>query len=105
MLWISGVSSAKLVAQKSKGMPRITIPLTKLVDASASEAMSNLSLSLFKAFKNIKCSLVEGYIFLFILLHQSFESYERPVLELTVTSIYCALRARTHCPVDKHDSS
>ncbi|XP_061346876.1 uncharacterized protein LOC133292479 [Gastrolobium bilobum] len=50
-----GVSSAKLVAQKSKGMPLITIPLTKLVDSSGSEAMSNLSLSLFKAFKSIKC--------------------------------------------------
>lgn len=54
-----GVSSAKLIAQKSKGMPLITIPLTKLVDSSASEAVSNLSLSLFKAFKTIKCSLVD----------------------------------------------
>ncbi|KAK2384877.1 U2 small nuclear ribonucleoprotein auxiliary factor protein [Trifolium repens] len=52
-----GVSSAKLIAQKSKGMPLITIPLTKLVDSGASEAVSNLSLSLFKAFKSIKCSL------------------------------------------------
>ncbi|KAJ1412967.1 hypothetical protein SESBI_20120 [Sesbania bispinosa] len=40
-------------------MPLITIPLTRLVDSRASEAMSNLSLSLFKAFKSVKCSLVE----------------------------------------------
>ena len=59
MLLISGVSSAKLIAQKSKGMPLITIPLIKLVDSSASEAVSNLSLGLFKAFKSIKCSLVD----------------------------------------------
>nr|AFK48599.1 unknown [Medicago truncatula] len=40
-------------------MPLITIPLTKLVDSSASEAVSNLSLSLFKAFRSTKCSLVD----------------------------------------------
>jgi hypothetical protein len=65
ILRISGVSSAKLIAQKSKGMPLITIPLTKLVDSGASEAVSNLSLSLFKAFKSIKCSLGDG---LFVIL-------------------------------------
>lgn len=54
-----GVSSAKLIAQKSKGMPLITIPLTKLVGSSACEAVSNLSLSLFQAFKSIKCSLLD----------------------------------------------
>ncbi|CAL5365612.1 unnamed protein product [Camellia sinensis] len=35
---------AKLVAQKSKGMPLISISLAKLVDANASEVMANLSL-------------------------------------------------------------
>ncbi|CAL5323967.1 unnamed protein product [Camellia sinensis] len=35
---------AKLVAQKSKGMPLISISLAKLVDAAASEVMANLSL-------------------------------------------------------------
>ncbi|MED6156399.1 hypothetical protein PIB30_014150 [Stylosanthes scabra] len=54
-----GISNVKLVAQKSKGMPLITIRLTKLVDSAANEAISNLSLRLFKAYKNIKCSLVE----------------------------------------------
>ncbi|XP_057421698.1 uncharacterized protein LOC130715596 [Lotus japonicus] len=54
-----GVSHAKLVAQKSKGMPLITIPLTKLLDSAVNEAMSNLSLNLFRAFKNITCSLVK----------------------------------------------
>ncbi|KAE9601329.1 hypothetical protein Lal_00023765 [Lupinus albus] len=54
-----GISNAKLIAQKSKGMPLITIPLIKLVDSTASEAMSNLSLRLFKAYQSIKCSLVE----------------------------------------------
>ncbi|XP_025689603.1 uncharacterized protein [Arachis hypogaea] len=54
-----GISNAKLVAQKSKGMPLITIPLTKLVDSTANEAISNISSRLFKAYKNIKRSLVE----------------------------------------------
>ena len=53
------IASAKLVAQKSKGMPLISIPLAKLVDFAASEAMANLSLSLLKEFESIKCSLVE----------------------------------------------
>ncbi|KAI9114373.1 hypothetical protein K1719_014601 [Acacia pycnantha] len=48
---------AKLVAQKSKGMPVISIPLTKLADTAAREAMSNLSLRLFNAFKSTKNSL------------------------------------------------
>ncbi|OIW17819.1 hypothetical protein TanjilG_02447 [Lupinus angustifolius] len=54
-----GVSNAKLIAQKSKGMPVITIPLIKLLDSTANEAMSNLSLRLFKEYQSIKCSLVE----------------------------------------------
>ncbi|KAE7998360.1 hypothetical protein FH972_002913 [Carpinus fangiana] len=54
-----GAAHAKLVAQKSKGMPRISISLTKLVDFAASEAMANLSLELFKALKNVRYSLVE----------------------------------------------
>lgn len=54
-----GAAYAKLVAQKSKGMPLISISLTKLVDSAASEAMANLSLELFKAFKNVRYSLVE----------------------------------------------
>ncbi|KAK2966245.1 hypothetical protein RJ640_008228 [Escallonia rubra] len=47
-----GAVNAKLIAQKSKGMPRISIPLTKLVGDAASEAMSNFSLELFKSFKS-----------------------------------------------------
>ena len=60
--FISGASlgKAKLVAQKSKGMPVISIPLTKLADSSAREVMSNLPLRLFNAFKSIKNSLKEG---------------------------------------------
>ncbi|XP_054806472.1 uncharacterized protein LOC129309114 [Prosopis cineraria] len=56
-----GVShgKAKLVAQKSKGMPVISIALNKLADSAAKEAMSNLSLRLFKAFKSINNSLKE----------------------------------------------
>lgn len=48
---------AKLVAQKSRGMPVISIPLTKIADSAAREAMSNLSLRLFNNFKSIKNSL------------------------------------------------
>ncbi|KAG7982878.1 hypothetical protein I3843_04G075200 [Carya illinoinensis] len=54
-----GAAYAKLVSQKSKGMPLIFIPLTKLVDSAATEAMANLSLELFKAFNNVWYLLVE----------------------------------------------
>ncbi|KAL1204058.1 hypothetical protein V5N11_011900 [Cardamine amara subsp. amara] len=50
----NGVETARLVSQKAKGMPRIIVPLTKMVDSSASEAMANLSLELFRAFKSKK---------------------------------------------------
>ncbi|KAL3844763.1 hypothetical protein ACJIZ3_002166 [Penstemon smallii] len=54
-----GASRAKLVAQKAKGMPRISIPLPKLVGAVASEAMARLSLELYTDYKNVKTSLIE----------------------------------------------
>ncbi|GMY12506.1 U2 small nuclear ribonucleoprotein auxiliary factor-like protein [Fagus crenata] len=54
-----GAAYAKLVGQKLKGMPLIFISLTKLVDSAASEAMANLSLELFKAFKNMRFLLRE----------------------------------------------
>ncbi|KAA8547020.1 hypothetical protein F0562_003449 [Nyssa sinensis] len=47
----NGAAYAKLIAQKSKGMPLISVSLAKLVDIAASEAMANLSLELYKAFK------------------------------------------------------
>lgn len=49
---VLGVKTARLVSQKAKGMPRVIVPLTKMVDSSASEAMANLSLELFRAFKS-----------------------------------------------------
>ncbi|XP_061993551.1 uncharacterized protein LOC133711442 [Rosa rugosa] len=54
-----GAAAAKLVAQKSKGMPKISIAMTKLVDSAATEAIANLSLQLFKEFKSINESYVE----------------------------------------------
>ena len=62
---ISGAASAKLVAQKTKGMPVISISLTKLTGSAASEAIAKLSLQLFQAFKNTNESYVEG-AFLFL---------------------------------------
>ncbi|KAF5178198.1 U2 small nuclear ribonucleoprotein auxiliary factor-like protein [Thalictrum thalictroides] len=47
-----GATSAKLIAHKSKGMPRISISLEKLMESTASDAMANLSLGLFKAFRS-----------------------------------------------------
>ncbi|WVZ24572.1 hypothetical protein V8G54_003116 [Vigna mungo] len=54
-------SHAKLVAQKSKGMPLITIPLTKVVDSTAMEVKLNFCSSLFDAFKmkSMECSLLK----------------------------------------------
>jgi len=59
---ISGISHAKLVAKKSKGMPLVTIPLTKLVDSTAMEVKLNFFSSLFDAFKmkSMEFSLVKG---------------------------------------------
>ncbi|VFQ63537.1 unnamed protein product [Cuscuta campestris] len=48
----------KLIAQKAKGMPRITISLSKLVGAAASEAVANLSLELYKSFKDVQSMLI-----------------------------------------------
>ncbi|CAN8251710.1 unnamed protein product [Cochlearia groenlandica] len=51
----NGVETARLVSQKAKGMPRVIIPLTKMADsAAANEAMANLSLVLFSAFKSMQ---------------------------------------------------
>ncbi|KAF9599773.1 hypothetical protein IFM89_001719 [Coptis chinensis] len=47
-----GAKLGKLIAHKSKGMPRISISLDRLMESSASDAMANLSLQLFKAFKS-----------------------------------------------------
>ncbi|WCJ23255.1 hypothetical protein M5689_005291 [Euphorbia peplus] len=52
-------TSAKLVAQKSKGMPLISIPLTKLVDSSVNDAIANMSFGLFESFKRTQNLLVQ----------------------------------------------
>lgn len=54
-----GASHAKLIAQKGKGMPRMFISLAKLSDVAASQAMANLSMELYKEYKNVHKSLVE----------------------------------------------
>ncbi|XWS44693.1 hypothetical protein CRYUN_Cryun15aG0069600 [Craigia yunnanensis] len=58
----SDTKSAKLIAQKSKGMPRISFSLTKLTGSAASDAMANLSLQLFKAFKGLQYLFMQGPI-------------------------------------------
>ncbi|XP_062096140.1 uncharacterized protein LOC133801929 isoform X1 [Humulus lupulus] len=55
----NGAASAKLVAQKTKGMPVISISLAKLTGPAASAAIANLSLQLFKAFKSTRELFVE----------------------------------------------
>lgn len=55
-----GASRAKLIAQKAKGMPRISIPLSKLVDGAAGEAIAKLSLELYKDYRDMKSSLAKG---------------------------------------------
>lgn len=47
----TGATSGKFVAHKSKGMPLISISLRRVLNSSANDAMANLSLELFKAFK------------------------------------------------------
>ena len=60
--YISGDAYAKLVAQKSKGMPLISFSLAKLENSAASEAMANLSLELFKSYKNMQNLFIKGCI-------------------------------------------
>ncbi|XVE83365.1 hypothetical protein DITRI_Ditri16bG0083500 [Diplodiscus trichospermus] len=55
----SDTKSAKLVAQKSKGMPRISFSLTKLTGSAASDAMASLSLELFKAFRGLQYQFMQ----------------------------------------------
>ncbi|KAL6498073.1 hypothetical protein OROGR_028470 [Orobanche gracilis] len=55
-----GANYAKLVAQKSKGMPRVSFSLSKLVDGAVGEAMANLTLELYKEFMDVKSLLIEG---------------------------------------------
>ncbi|EYU23730.1 hypothetical protein ABFS82_08G089600 [Erythranthe guttata] len=54
-----GATYAKLIAQKAKGMPRISFSLGKLVHGAAGEAMAELSLELYKEFKDVQSSLTE----------------------------------------------
>ncbi|KAJ4783268.1 U2 small nuclear ribonucleoprotein auxiliary factor-like protein [Rhynchospora pubera] len=49
---VSSDSDAKLVAFKSKGLPRITFPLEKLEGPAVSDANATFSVSLFQAYKN-----------------------------------------------------
>lgn len=47
-----GATSARVVAQKSKGMPRITLNLEKLTGPSSKDAMGLITVELLKAYKN-----------------------------------------------------
>ncbi|KAA8531088.1 hypothetical protein F0562_005797 [Nyssa sinensis] len=53
-----GFEYAKLISQKSKGLPLICVSLAKFLDAAASEAAANFSLVLYKAFKIMQNSLI-----------------------------------------------
>lgn len=65
---ISGAVKAKLVAQKAKGMPVISISLGKLTGSAASSAIADLSFQLFKAFKTTHELYMEGGILSLILI-------------------------------------
>ena len=56
----SGGPTAKLVARKSKGMPRISIDLQKLSGSSSSDVMGNLSLTLYRDLKEKRAGLTKG---------------------------------------------
>lgn len=56
----SGGVNARLVAHKSKGLPRISLLLSKLMNSSANDATTNFSLALFKAFKDKQNDYVKG---------------------------------------------
>lgn len=47
-----GATTARVVAQKSKGMPRVSLSLEKLAGSSAEDAMGLITVTLLKAFKH-----------------------------------------------------
>ncbi|KAK9058351.1 hypothetical protein SSX86_023192 [Deinandra increscens subsp. villosa] len=55
----TGPESARLVAQKSKGMPRISVSLLRLVGTAANEAMATLSLHMYKSYKSNQILLLQ----------------------------------------------
>lgn len=69
---VPGAACAKLVAQKSKGMPRISISLTRLTGSAANEAMAKLSLELFTAFRSMQTLMVQGIILISYVNNSSF---------------------------------
>lgn len=69
---VPGAAYAKIVAQKSKGMPRISISLTRLTGSAATEAMAKLSLELFTAFRSMQTLIVQGIIFISYVNNSSF---------------------------------
>ncbi|XP_076949760.1 uncharacterized protein LOC143622526 [Bidens hawaiensis] len=55
----NGPDSARLIAQKSKGMPRISVSLIRLVGTAANEAMAKLSIDMYKFYKSNHKLLLE----------------------------------------------
>lgn len=49
-----------MVAQKSKGMPLISVNLSKLLDVDAAEVIAKFSVGLFEAYKGVKESIAKG---------------------------------------------
>lgn len=65
-LWlIAGPAHAKLIAQKTKGLPKITFSLDKIEAAAVTEARRNVSFMLFGAFKTCQSLLVKGQLYYF----------------------------------------
>ena len=58
-------ANAKFIAQKSKGMPLTQISLAKLQNTAASDAMSEISFGLFKAYKSMQGSVSQGSFCMF----------------------------------------
>ncbi|KAG0453592.1 hypothetical protein HPP92_024896 [Vanilla planifolia] len=56
----SDAKHAKLIAHKSKGLPRISLSLGKLVNLSAKGVTVNIPLALFKALKSKQNDIVKG---------------------------------------------
>lgn len=81
LLCVLGPECARLVAQKSKGMPVITFLLTKLVDSAVNEAIENMSFGLFKALKYLQTSILQGFFPLPFLFDIVIAFFLLPVIE------------------------
>lgn len=52
---------AKLIAHKSKGMPRVTFSLDQILNTTSTDLIANLALELYKSLKENVNDILKGF--------------------------------------------